>query len=57
MVVDYSLSVQLLERVKNTLDPNDYQIKICFKLFLVSRMVKIAFVELSGELMQEIQHI
>ena len=44
-------------KVKNMLNSDQQQIKICFMLFPVSGMVITASVKLSGELMQEIHQI
>ena len=53
LVLVCSLHCKLLGKVKNMLNSDQQQIKICFMLVPVSGMVILASVELSGELMQE----
>ena len=57
LVLICSLRFKLLEKVKNILNSDQHQSKICFMLRPVSRMVILASVELNGELMQEIHQI
>ena len=45
------------EKVKNMLNSDQHQSKICFMFLPVSRMAILASVELSGEVMQEIHQI
>ena len=52
-----SLHFKLLGKVKNMLNSDKHQIKVYCMLVPVSRMVIMASVELSGELMQEIHQI
>ena len=47
--VSCSFCFKLLEKVKNMLNLNQCQLKACFMLVPVSRMVNLASVELIGE--------
>ena len=51
------LGFQAIRKSKNMLNSDQHQIKVCCMLVPVSRMVILASVELSGELMQEIHQI
>ena len=51
------LHFKLFGKVKNMLNSDQQQIKICFMVVPVSGMVIMASVKLSGELMQEIHQI
>ena len=55
--VSCSFYFKLLEKVKKYVKFSKHQIKVCFMLVLVTRMVNLASVELSGELMREIHQI
>ena len=57
LVCSLYFNFKLLGKVKNMLNSDQHQIKICCMLVPVSRMVILASVELSGELMQEIHQI
>ena len=57
LVLACSWYFKLLGKVKNMLNSDKQQIKICFMLFPVSGMVILTSDELSGELMQEIHQI
>ena len=55
--VSLFLAFQAIRKVKNMLNSDQQEIMICFMLVPVSGMVIVASVELSGELMREIQQI
>ena len=52
--VSYSFCFKQLEKVKYMFNSNSYQIKVCFMLLPVLKMMNLASVELIEELMQAI---